>query len=145
MRLRPLILLILLPVFPNTMAAAGGVNTTWWKSLAIHGYDPVAYFTQGEPVKGKAEFSTEWNDATWRFVSEKHLQLFKASPETYAPAYGGYCAWAMAQGDKADIDPDQWTIIDGRLFLNYNEDIQKKWLMDKQALIEQADQHWQKK
>ncbi len=73
----------------QTLWAKSSINTNW-RGLAVKGYDVVAYFTMQKPVKGKSAFSHKWNDATWRFSSQEHLDLFKASPEKYAPQYGGY-------------------------------------------------------
>ncbi|WP_237487070.1 YHS domain-containing (seleno)protein [Vibrio hippocampi] len=109
---------------------------------AIKGYDPVAYFTQSKPVKGDSDYQYQWNGANWRFSSEQNLQAFKAEPEKYAPQYGGYCAWAVSQGYTAKIDPDAWSIENGKLYLNYNRSVQKKWLQDPQGNIAKADQHW---
>lgn len=123
--------------------AEGPVFTARFSDVAIRGYDPVAYFTDGKPVKGSQEFSTEWNGATWQFASAEHLETFKAGPEKYAPAYGGYCAWAVAtKKQKAPTDPAAWSIVDGRLFLNYDKSIQKKWDADRPGFIKTGDQHW---
>lgn len=129
-------------------AAAGPANalepvyTGTFSSTAVGGYDPVAYFTQGKPVEGKREFSTKWKGAEWRFATAANLEAFKADPEKYAPQYGGYCSWAVSQGYDASADPEQWSIVDGKLYLNYNADIQKKWSADKAALIKAADKNW---
>ena len=90
--------------------------------FAINGYDPVAYFTEGEPVEGLDEHTLTWNDATWRFANAKNLEAFEADPETYAPRYGGYCAYAVSRNYTASTDPDAWTIHDGKLYLNYQQD-----------------------
>tara|TARA_R100000027_G_scaffold66167_2_gene61630 strand:+ start:19697 stop:20155 length:459 start_codon:yes stop_codon:yes gene_type:complete len=124
--------------------AANPVNKTLFGGVAIHGYDPVAYFTQKKPVKGTKEWNFKWNDATWYFASKENRDLFEKDPDQYAPQYGGYCAWAVANGSTADIDPDSWTIVDGKLYLNYNSKIQKKWEADRQALIQKANQEWPK-
>src|SRR5438105_323872 len=79
---------------------------------AIHGYDPVAYFTDNKPVKGNAEYKLEWNGQPWFFSTEKNMTVFKASPESFAPQYGGYCAFGMSRGYKATTDPQAWTISD---------------------------------
>lgn len=113
--------------------------------LAIKGYDPVAYFTESKPVKGSKEFSFKWKDSTWQFANAENLKTFIANPEKYAPEYGGYCAWGMSNGYKAKIDPTAWTIVDGKLYLNYNSSIQKKWLPEKEKLILKADSNWKQK
>lgn len=126
----------------GTLHAVEPVNTTFFGNLAIKGYDPVAYFTKGKPVKGSKEHTWEYRDASWRFSSEKHRDLFAENPETYAPQYGGYCAWAVSQGDTADIDPEAWSIVDGKLYLNYNQKIQQRWEQDIPGFIEKADRNW---
>lgn len=119
----------------------GRVNTNA-AGVAIEGYDPVAYFTSGEAVAGNAEFTYEWANATWHFSSAEHRDLFAGDPEAYAPAYGGYCAWAIAEGSVAGIDPTQWRIEDGRLYLNYSRRINRRWLQDVQGNIERANRNW---
>lgn len=110
--------------------------------IAIRGADPVAYFTQGEAVIGSSEFEYEWNGATWRFASAEHRDLFAANPEQYAPEYGGYCAWAVSQGYTAPVDPEAWRIVDGKLYLNYDQRIQQRWSQDVEGNIAQADANW---
>ena len=124
--------------------AISPVNRTLFGGVAIDGYDPVAYFLDGRPVEGKKEFSTSWQGATWRFASAEHRDLFTAAPEKYAPQYGGYCAWAVSQGYTAGIDPDAWTIRNGKLYLNYDLEVQKKWLADPDGLIGKGDANWPK-
>ncbi|MEM6973895.1 MAG: YHS domain-containing (seleno)protein [Pseudomonadota bacterium] len=109
---------------------------------AIDGTDPVAYFTEGRPVEGSSEFTHEWNGATWRFTSAENRDLFVAEPEKYAPQYGGYCAWAVSQGYTASTDPDAWAIVDGKLYLNYNQSVQDRWNKDVPGFIASADQNW---
>jgi YHS domain-containing protein len=117
------------------------IKTTWF-GIAIKGYDPVAYFTDGKPVKGLYEHRLDWQGAEWRFASREHLDLFKADPARYAPQYGGYCAWAVAQNDTAGIDPAAWRIVDGKLYLNYNDKIQARWEADIPGNITKADANW---
>ena len=114
-----------------------------WRGLAIKGYDPVAYHTGGQPVKGSNKFELKWKDAKWRFASAEHRDLFEADPEKYAPRYGGYCAWAVSEGYTASVDPkNAWNIVDGRLYLNYNVDIKQKWEKDIPGHIKKADANW---
>lgn len=110
--------------------------------VALKGYDPVAYFKQSKPVKGSAQFSHEWMGATWLFVNAEDRDLFSASPNQYAPQFGGYCSWAVSQGYTADVDPDAWRIVDGKLYLNYNKSVQMKWAQDVTKRIEEANQKW---
>jgi YHS domain-containing protein len=135
----PLLALLALPL---PAAALDPVNQTRFGGKAIEGYDPVAYFEQGEPVKGSKQWSAEWNGATWLFASAAHRDLFAADPEAYAPRYGGYCAWAVSQGYTAGIDPEAWTIRDGRLYLNYSPEIQERWLAEVEEAIDRADANW---
>ena len=107
----------------SAAAAVAPVNETLF-GKAIDGYDPVAYFTDGKAVKGQSRFTHEWMGATWLFASAEHRDLLAADPERYAPQYGGYCAYAVSQGATADIDPSAWKIVDGKLYLNLNPEIQ---------------------
>jgi YHS domain-containing protein len=129
---------------PAAGAEADPVNTTLLGGLAVDGYDPVAYFTEGKPVEGKKEHSFEWEGATWRFASAANRDLFAAAPEKYAPQYGGYCAWAVSQGYTADADPEAWKIVDGKLYLNYDKKVQAKWETDIPGLIKKGDENWPK-
>lgn len=122
--------------------ATGPVYTGWFSDLAVGGYDVVAYFTRGEPVEGSAEHSTEWRGVEWRFASADHLARFRDDPERYAPAYGGHCAYAVAEGTTAAGDPEYWTIHEGRLYLNYDAEYQQRWNADREAYIAAADEHW---
>ncbi len=117
------------------------VNVTS-EGVAIKGYDPVAYFTDSRPVRGMPEFKYVWKSAEWRFASSDHLEMFKKDPEKYAPRYGGYCAYAISQGKTADIDPEAWTIYEGKLYLNLDKDVQKLWEKDMQEYIRKADENW---
>ena len=112
--------------------------------IAIRGYDTVAYFTQSKPVEGSAQYSTEWSGATWKFSTQEHLNLFIAEPEKYAPQYGGYCAYGVAQESLVKIEPDQWTVVDGKLYLNYNEKLNKKWQEDIPGFVKTADSLFEK-
>ena len=109
---------------------------------AINGYDTVAYFTLGQPVKGQDDLVHEWNGAKWKFSSQAHLDLFKADPARYAPQYGGYCAYGAAQGYLVKVEPDQFTVRDGKLYLNYDAGVQVKWLKDPAGYIKTADQRY---
>ncbi|MFK7829866.1 MAG: YHS domain-containing (seleno)protein [Congregibacter sp.] len=129
-------------VTPQLAQAKEEINTTFFGKLAIEGYDTVAYFTEQKAVEGSKDYEFAWRDANWRFSSAANKSLFVADPERYAPSYGGYCAYAVSQGKTASIDPEQWTIVDGRLFLNYNADIQQRWLGNRDAYIKAADDNW---
>jgi YHS domain-containing protein len=120
------------------------VYTGILSATAVGGYDPVAYFTEGKPVQGKKEIAFTWKGVSWRFANEKNLEAFKAKPEAYAPQYGGYCAWAVSQGYTAKGDPKAWSIVDGKLYLNYNADVHKTWQKDAPGNIVKADKNWPK-
>lgn len=137
-----LLLTAALPVLAANWNVDQGGTFTRGTGAMIKGYDPVAYFTEGKPVKGSAEYAHEYDGHTFWFASEEHRRLFVADPEKYAPQYGGYCAWAVAQGELADIDPNAWAIHDGRLYLNYNANIQSRWEADIPGHIVRADANW---
>ena len=110
--------------------------------VAVHGHDVVAYFTDGAPALGSAEFAHVHDGATYRFASQANLDAFKADPAKYAPAYGGFCAYGVAVGKKFDGDPRFWKMVDGRLYLNLNGDVQAKWLEDIPGNIAAAEANW---
>ena len=110
---------------------------------AIGGYDPVAFFTESKPVKGDAAYKLEWNDANWQFATQQNLDSFKASPEKYAPQYGGYCAYGAADGHKAPTEIETWTVLDNKLYFNYNGEVKSIWNKDRLKYIEQANANWE--
>ncbi len=112
------------------------------EGAAINGYDPVSYFTENKAVKGDAKFTYAYQDATWYFSSKEHLKTFKSNPEKYAPQYGGYCAYGYAQGHAAPTTPSAFTVIDGRLYLNYNAQVQQMWVKDTPGFIKKADENY---
>jgi YHS domain-containing protein len=123
-------------------AQEGGIYTGLLSRTGAGGHDVVADFREGKPVRGASRFTHEWRGATWRFATVANRDAFAANPEAFAPAYGGHCAWAAAQGYKAKGDPENWRIVDGRLFLNYNADVQRKWEKDIPGFIASADSKW---
>lgn len=134
---------VALSVALASQALAAGVELNASSTgLALQGYDPVAYFTEGEATPGNWQITTSYNDATYRFASDEHKAAFEADPESYLPEYGGYCAFGAAMGYKFDGDPNQWKIVDGELFLNVSKDIQERWLTDVPGFIERADVNW---
>jgi YHS domain-containing protein len=115
--------------------------------LAIQGYDPVAYFTENKAKEGSRSISTTYKGITYRFSSEKNKQIFLADSKKYEPEYGGYCAYAMASGDKVKIDPETFKIQDGRLLLFYNfrfTNTLTKWDKDESTFLMDADTEWLK-
>lgn len=126
----------------SALAREAEVYTGFLSSLAVGGYDAVAYFKSGKPVQGVAQFTFEYKGASWRFSSQENLEAFRSNPTAYAPQYGGYCAWAVANGYTASGDPLVWNIVGGRLFLNYDKSVQAKWSQDIPGFIAKADKNW---
>ena len=112
--------------------------------LAIKGYDPVAYFTPGKPTPGSPDISYEWDGARWQFADTAHRELFQRDPEAYAPQYGGYCALGMTTGNRGETNPEVWAIVDGKLYLNYEQSGLDEWRQNQAANIAEADQNWAK-
>ncbi len=111
---------------------------------AIKGYDAVAYFKQGKPAEGNKDFSYFWNGANWYFSSKQNLDSFKTSPQKFAPQFGGYCAYGTAEGHKAPTDPYAWTIVNNKLYLNYNKEVQSLWKQKQNEYIQAAENNWPK-
>lgn len=118
------------------------VYTGAFSNVGVNGYDVVAYFTDGRPVRGVAQFRTTHQGVEYRFASAAHLAAFRANPARYLPQYGGYCAWAVSQGYTASADPNAWRIVDGRLYLNYSADVQERWERDIAGHIRSANANW---
>ena len=110
--------------------------------LAVKGYDPVAYFTGGKPTPGTDLYTADWEGARYRFASAENRDLFVAAPEKYAPQYGGYCAYAISIDRIADIDPDEWAVVDGKLYLNNSALAHALWSVDRRASIAAGDRYW---
>jgi YHS domain-containing protein len=110
--------------------------------VALRGYDAVAYFSDKKPVKGLAEHKADYKGSTFHFASKANRDAFVADPTKYAPQYGGFCAFGMSGGYKAATDPAAFTIVDGKLYLNYNRDIQKQWSADIPGFVVKADKNW---
>lgn len=120
--------------------AINPVFSSWDK--AIRGYDPVAYFVKDEPTKGSSQFSYQWNGANWHFSSSKNRDAFIDNPQKYAPQYGGYCAYAASRGYTASTAPEAWSIVDGKLYLNYNKSVRDIWSEDIPSNITKANRNW---
>ncbi|NNK58126.1 MAG: YHS domain protein [Desulfofustis sp.] len=134
---------LLLGLVNPSLGEAKNEIYTNWRGLAIKGYDAVAFFKDSTPVEGSKEYELTWKEVKWRFASAENRDLFEADPENYAPQYGGYCAWAVAQGSTASVDPkNAWVIVAGKLYLNYNKEIQTKWAKDIPGNIAKADANW---
>jgi YHS domain-containing protein len=136
-----MVLVVLLGVAaPAALAGEGRIYTE--DGVAISGADPVAYFEAGAAKQGSAAHSYEWRGAEWHFTSAQNRRMFKRNPEKYAPQYGGWCAWAAARGDAAATSPEAWKIVNGKLYLNYDQQIQKRWEKDIEGFITKADENW---
>jgi YHS domain-containing protein len=109
---------------------------------AIRGYDPVAYHTENRPVPGNRAFAHDWQGATWLFASAGNRDLFAKDPERYAPQYGGYCAYGTSQGYKVSTQPEAFSIVGGKLYLNYSLPVQQTWNADRPGYIALADANW---
>lgn len=118
------------------------IYTSFFSDKAVSGYDVVAYFNVGKPTKGDKQFSHTHNGATWLFSSAANRDAFIKDPAKYSPQYGGYCAWAVSQGYTASGDPEFWKIVDNKLYLNYDGDVQKKWETNVPGFIQSANKNW---
>ena len=110
--------------------------------IAVHGYDVVAYFTMGQAMQGDSEQAVKWGGAMWYFASDEHRIAFEMNPRGYCPCYGGYCAYAMAQGQVATTVPEAWTLAGGKLYLNYSTDVRTLWRRDVPGNVARADGFW---
>lgn len=122
--------------------ALGPIYVDGKTKSAIGGYDTVAYFTEGKPVKGSTKYVATYKGAAWRFSSKENLDLFNASPEKYAPQYGGYCAYAVSRNTTASIKPQFFTVYQEKLYLNYNKGVYKRWIKNKNKHIVKGDKNW---
>lgn len=112
------------------------------QGVTLHGYDAVAYHTEGRAVPGNSQFEHVWSGATWRFASAANRDRFAASPERYAPQFGGYCAWAVSRNYTADIDPQAFAVVDAKLYVNYSTLVQARWRLDRDANIAAGHKNW---
>lgn len=110
--------------------------------LAIKGYDAVAYRTIDGAVQGKPEYEYAWKGAKWLFASPENRERFAASPETFEPEYGGYCAWSLSEGTVMEADPEVWKIVDGKLYLIQNDMVKEVWEKSEPSLIEKSNENW---
>lgn len=138
------------PASPEPVRKTSEWNIEKSTRLAIDGYDPVAYFPEGggKAIKGEKDITVDYKGVVYRFANQKHKDLFLASPSRYEPVSGGWCAWAMQEGDKVEVDPKSFIVKDGRLFLFYNgflADTRAKWLKgDHSAEATKVDSQWKK-
>lgn len=119
----------LLALSATTFAADIDVNADT-NDIAIKGYDPVAYFTKSQPTKGSEQFTATYKNAIYQFSTAENRDLFRANPTQYAPQFGGFCAFGVTKGRKFETDPNAWKVVDGKLYLNLNQDVRKIWVKD---------------
>ncbi len=124
----------------NAIAQSSEVFTS--EGNAIKGYDPVAFFSESKPVKGADSLTYDWHGAQWLFATAENRERFKKDPEKYAPQYGGYCAYGIAQGHKSPIDINTWTVTANKLYFNYNAEVKEAWAKDQKKFIIDADDKW---
>ena len=110
--------------------------------IALHGYDPVSYFTAGEPAKGSYEYTATYKNAIFKFSTADNRDSFRADPARFAPQFGGFCAFGTAMEKKFDGDPNAWKVVNNKLYLNLNKDVQKRWLTDVPGYITTANSAW---
>jgi len=143
-----LLILFLFLNFSLAVEAASPINTLKSSffgkdtNTAISGYDPVAYFIQNQAVEGSEKYITEWKGANWRFANKENLTKFKADPTKYAPQYGGYCAYGVSQNYLVKVDPEQFSIINNKLYLNYSRSVKNTWLQNPHGYIKNADKNF---
>lgn len=111
-------------------------------NVAVSGYDLVSYHNAKRPLRGNGHFVAYRNGTTYMFASQENLDAFNADPEKYLPAYGGYCAFGVSVGKKFVGDPEVWRLVDGKLYLNLDANIQSLWLEDVPGRIKTANKNW---
>ena len=140
--MKSLILSSLVAVVLTAQSASAQAVNSNSNGVAVSGYDAVSYFADSAARKGSPDYSTTYQGATYWFVSAEHRTRFASDPAHYAPVYGGYCAYGVANGHKVKIDPDAFRVVEGRLYLNYDKGVQQKWLKDIPGFIATANQNW---
>lgn len=141
--------LLIFPLLIITLAAVFVLSAPAWAGeffekdgAALRGYDAVAYFIDEEPVKGLAEHKADYKGSAFHFASKANRDAFVAEPQKYAPQYGGFCAFGISGGYKAATDPAAFNVVDGKLYLNCNRDVQKQWSGDIPGFVAKADKNW---
>jgi YHS domain-containing protein len=130
---------------PLDGVVSGEVSAVFTRDgFALGGYDTVAYFTEGRAREGSPDYRMKWRGAVWQFASDANRQVFEMNPRAYAPQFGGYCAYTVANGYPMKSEPDVWTIHAGRLYLNFNSSIQLLWRRDMAQYIDRARGAWRR-
>ena len=144
--LAPLFLVLGAAAVPTQVLAVkntGGEYNSMYAGLGAKGYDVVSYFTENAPAMGSDQHTAQYGGVTWQFASEEHRELFLANPAKYAPQYGGFCSWGVANGKLFDVDPvNGWKVVNGKLYLNFNGDINATFAKDTKGFIAKAEKHW---
>ena len=140
--MRSLFAAVLLLVASSTVASAKELQNLDHNRVAIQGYDPVAFFTDNRPVKGNAQFQSEYRGAKYYFASPEHKAAFDKEPAKYEPQFGGYCAYGASQGHKAPIKIEAWQIVNGRLLMQYDLGVKDDFNKDQQNNLSKADRNW---
>lgn len=128
----------------SSYSQSSGTSSPFYqeKGVAIKGYDPVAFFTEKKAMVGDQHIIFDWAGSQWRFISKENLELFKMNPEKYAPQYGGYCAYGVSENHKSPTDPNAWTVVGNKLYLNYSLKVKELWSTDIPGRINKADVNW---
>lgn len=137
------IVILVISFLSATSFAQNSERRNLENKLAIQGFDPVAYFKSDKAVEGKSEIKVEYNGAVYQFSSEENKALFLKNPTMYEPQYGGFCAYGMSKGYEAPIKPEAFTIVDQKLYLNYNLKVKEMWSKDQQQFIKLANSNWE--
>ncbi len=143
-KMRYLTILFALFALGSVAVSANEINQSFLRGIAIEGYDPVAYFTTNQPMKGDSDYSHEWKDATWHFSNSANRDLFIKNPEKYSPQFGGHCANGLSEGHKVSGNPLIWRIIDGKLYFFYSERGRERWETNTEQWIKDAWRNWEK-
>lgn len=134
-----------LTIVPDTWVWADSTNkpvATDPSGIAINGYDTVAYFTEEKATKGKPEFAYSWHGVQWYFANVRHRDMFADNPDYFAPQFGGFCSNGLSKGKKVVADPEQWTIVDGQLYIKFNRAARDNWRQNKDTKIKEAQKNW---
>jgi len=134
--------LVLAALIAQSVRAESASDVNQIDGIALHGFDPVAYFTQNKALKGEAQLTTVYKGVTYEFASKEDQATFQGNPEMYVPQFGGFCAFAVSKGVKADIDPHAFAINDGKLYVNYSERALQAYQKDIKGNTEKADHNW---
>lgn len=136
------ILMLLIGLLASSYSVAAVHVETDKNDVILAGHDAVAYFTQGEPILGSSEYTASYDGAIYRFHSKSNRDTFRANPSAYAPQYGGFCAYGAALGKKFEVNGKAFEVVDGKLYVNKNEDVYETWVEDKIENINSADDQW---